>query len=483
MHTLNSTGATPAYPAAPARAPTARTALTLLILAALGACGGGDADADVEGGAVNPPAASAPVTSDPVVNDPVVSDPVVSDPVVSPPVASSPSPSPSLPSSSSPATPSRPSSSATACDTATGRVLRVGPGKTYATPSAAAAVAQAGDVIRIAAGDYRGDVAAWNASGLTICGDGGRARLFADGRHSQGKAIWVISGANTTVDSVEFHRAAVPDRNGAGIRAQHTSGYLRIINSGFYDNENGILSAPGATTIRVERSEFARNGRGDGYTHNLYIGRIDRLEVSASYFHEAKVGSNLKSRARESVVENNHFQDGSAGSASYQADFSNGGKVLLRGNLFYKGPNAVNSNMIAFGPEGLLHSVNTLEVVHNTLVTQRPRGSFFLAAAGTASIRLTANLFAGTGEQALVAGGFASGNAAQAGNVFSLAGNIPGATRINNPNFWPNAALQALIPLTGVADAGYVRDAPAPFVLRALPAGGARKAGALQSAP
>lgn len=50
---------------------------------------------------------------------------------------------------------------ATVCDNAPGRVLLVGPGKTYIVPSAAAAVAQAGDVVRIDAGDYRGDVATW----------------------------------------------------------------------------------------------------------------------------------------------------------------------------------------------------------------------------------------------------------------------------------------------------------------------------------
>src|SRR5438270_8461416 len=60
------------------------------------------------------------------------------------------------------------SASATACDSATGRVLQVGPGKTYAVPSAAAAAAQAGDVVAIAAGDYHGDVATWAVDGVMI---------------------------------------------------------------------------------------------------------------------------------------------------------------------------------------------------------------------------------------------------------------------------------------------------------------------------
>ena len=164
-----------------------------------------------------------------------------------------------------------------------GRTLQVGPGKTYTTPSAAAAAAQSGDRILIAPGDYRGDVATWSASNSTICGNGGRARLFADGKDAQGKGIWVIAVPNTattTIINVEFHDAKVPDQNGAGIR--HEGGNLVLRNTGFFDNENGILGGGGPVTVTIERSEFARNGYGDGYSHNIYIGNVDRLRVVAS---------------------------------------------------------------------------------------------------------------------------------------------------------------------------------------------------------
>jgi hypothetical protein len=370
----------------------------------------------------------------------------------------------------------------TACDSASGRVLEVGPGKAYAAPSAAAAAARSGDVVRIAAGDYRGDVATWSASNLTLCGSGGRARLFADGRSAGGKAIWVVSGANITIDSVEFHNAAVPDRNGAGIRAEHRSGDLRIVNSGFFDNENGILSAAGPVTLTIERSEFARNGFGDGQSHNLYANNIARLTVLASHFHEAKIGHNLKSRAAQSVIENSYFMDGPNGTASYQMDFPNGGDVLLRGNLVQKGPKADNANGIAFGLEGLTQPVNRLALVHNTLVSTRSGGAFLSVAALAQSVRLTANLLAGTGNQALITSGFAPGNVVRSGDVNSLASNLLGPTNIAAPNFWPNATLQGLIGLPGAADAGYLSEAPQPFTLRTL-AGSARLAGALQSAP
>ena len=359
-------------------------------------------------------------------------------------------------------------------------MLQVGPGKTYTVPSAAAAVAQSGDVIKIAAGDYRGDVATWNDSNITICGVGGRARLFADGRNAQGKGLWVVSGSNVTIDSVEFRNATVPDQNGAGVRVEPGTS-LKIVNSGFYDNENGILAAAGASTIAIDRSEFARNGRGDGYTHNIYVNQIDRVTVTSSYFHEAKIGHNFKSRARESIIQNSYFMDGPTGTSSYLADFPNGGKVVLRGNMFHKGPNADNAYAIAYGLEGLSNPTTTLELVHNTVAFTRSGGAFLSVAGGTSSVKLTANLFAGTGNQALFAGGYAEGNATQSNNVTSVASNIPGATNIAAPNFWPNATLQALVGLSTVPDANYTRDAPAPYTSRAI--SGGRKAGALQVGP
>lgn len=381
------------------------------------------------------------------------------------------------------APPSAPAPS-TACDSATGRVLRVGPGKPFAVPSAAAAVAQSGDVIVISAGDYRGDVTRWSASKLTICGAGGRARLFADGRNAAGKGIWVIGGSDVTVDSIEFHDAKVPDRNGAGIRAEHT-GKLSIRNCGFFDNENGILGGDlTSATISIDRSEFGRNGFGDGYSHNLYVGTAARLTVTNSFFHEARIGHNLKSRARENRIENSYFMDGTAGTSSYLADFPNGGVVFLRGNLFQKGPKADNSNAIAYAAEGLRWTVNTLEMVHNTVVITRQGGSYLSAPSGTQSVTLTGNLFAGNGNPALITGGFAQASISnlEFNHRTGLPSAIPDADNIGAPSFWPNAALLTPIRLPRVLDATTTTDSPAPFILRDV-TGGARVFGAIQSAP
>lgn len=379
-----------------------------------------------------------------------------------------------------PASSPAPATFTSACAGATGRVLQVGAGQTYATPSAAAAVAQNGDVIKIAAGEYRGDVAVWNASNLTICGGAGRARLYADGNNAGGKGIWVVYGSNFLVENVDFHDATVPDRNGAGIRAQG-GGTLTVRYSGFFDNEDGILGGLG-NVVTIEHSEFARNGRGDGQSHAIYIDAAERLTVTSSFFHETKAGHNLKSRAKESRVENSYFMDGPTGTASYQADFPNGGAVYLRGNVFQKGPLAQNSHLIAFAAEGVKWPTNTLTMVHNTLVSTRSGGVFLYAPATTQALTLTANLFAGTNNPGLIDGGFLATQTIQQDNFTSTASHFAAPT-IAAPSFWPDAALQSQTMLGNVPDAGYAVDSPQPFVTRTVDPSRPRRIGALQSAP
>jgi len=358
----------------------------------------------------------------------------------------------------------------------------VGPGKQFTLPSQAAAVAQNGDTIHIAAGQYHGDVASWGANNLTICGIGGRAALFADGQNAEGKGIWVISGPNTsttTIVNVEFHDASVPDQNGAGIRLD--GGNLLLRNTGFYDNEDGILGGEQGTTVTIEYSEFARNGFGDGFSHNCYIGFVDRLNVKASYFHEAKIGHNLKSRGKENYIEDSYFMDGPTGTSSYLVDIPNGGVLFMRGNLFHKGPNADNSIAISYWAEpgngGVNWPTNTVTMVQNTVVSTFPGGTYIYAPSNTTSLTLTANLFAGSA--GLLTGGFASSKAIQTSNFMTTAANVPNAP---TGQFWPNASILSQLGLATIPDPNYVQDSPQPMVLRTI-TGTTRMIGALQSSP
>ncbi len=320
----------------------------------------------------------------------------------------------------------------------------------------------------------------WRASDLVICGDGGRARLFADGKNALGKGIWVLSvpsTGTTTIVNVEFHQATVPDQNGAGIRLD--GGNLVLRNTGFYDNENGILGGVGGTTVTIERSEFARNGFGDGQSHGIYIGNVDRLNVRASFFHEAKVGHNLKSRAKQSFIENSYFMDGPTGTSSYLLDFPDGGVVSLRGNLVQKGPNADNTISVAYGMERNTYAENTITLAHNTLTNTMGRGTFVAVAGFTQWVTLTGNLFAGS---ASMSSG-TSGKLTAQGNVATSVANVPNSDSIDGPNFWPVDSLLPQLQLSQVLDPQYVNDSPQPRVLRPISGSTARLVGALQAAP
>lgn len=276
--------------------------------------------------------------------------------------------------------------------------LQVGPGRAYAKPSMAAAAARSGDVIEIDAGLYPGDVAVWTAHNLTLRGVGGRAHLRADGKNAQGKAIWVIAGTNTTVENVEFSGAAVPDRNGAGIR-QEGSGLI-VRNCYFHDNEDGILTGAGAQSeILIENSEFAYNGHGDGQSHNMYIGNVGKFTLRYCYTHHAKIGHTIKTRARENYILCNRIMDETDGTASYEIDIPNGGLTYMIGNLIQQGPRTENSTIITYAEEGGTNPTQELFVAHNTIVNDRSGGTM-IRVAGSAphtSALIINNLFVGPG--------------------------------------------------------------------------------------
>ena len=261
------------------------------------------------------------------------------------------------------------------------RVLQVGPTRKLKTPSQAAVAAKNGDTIEIDAGLYSGDVATWTRNNLTIRGVGGRAHLDAHGRNAQGKGIWVIQGANTTVENIEFSGARVLDQNGAGIRQEGPG--LTLRNCYFHDNENGILTGANLTSdIVIENSEFARNGFGDGQSHNIYIGTVRSFTLRYSYSHLAKIGHLVKSRAQTNYILYNRLTD-ETGTASYEIDLPAGGRAYVIGNLIQQSPTTDNETIISFAEEGGRNAVQELYVVNNTIVNDYAEGGIFVHVSGS----------------------------------------------------------------------------------------------------
>ena len=277
-----------------------------------------------------------------------------------------------------------------------GQVLKVGPTRDVKTIAAAAAKAQDGDTVEIDAGDYVGDVAVWKQDRLMIRGVGGKAQLLAAGQSAEKKAIWVIRGGSITVENIIFKGAKVPDKNGAGIRFE--KGHLRVKNCGFFDNENGILTGGGDSTLEVENSEFGNNGHGDGYSHGIYVGGIKLFKLTGSYFHHSKIGHLVKTRAAENHILYNRITDETGGTASYELDISNGGIAYVIGNIIQQSSTSENSTIIAYGMEGYKWPVNELYLSFNTIMNDRPQGGIFVnAKAGDRKIIGRNNLLSGKG--------------------------------------------------------------------------------------
>jgi len=292
--------------------------------------------------------------------------------------------------------------------------LTVGANAPIKTIAAAARLAHDGDVVEIAAGDYRGDVAVWPQKRLTIRGVGGQPVLKADGRIAEGKAIWVIRDGDFDIENIAFEGARADDGNGAGIRFER--GRLRVRGCRFADNENGLLTAnfPDAD-LTIEASEFSRAPRDRGnLKHLLYVGRIARLTVTGSRFHQGFEGHLVKSRARESFISYNLMYDGSGGRAAYELEFPNGGLAYVVGNVIGQSSLTTNPVIVAYGAEGDVWTRNALYLVHNTLISDRVGGWFLRVFSdrlpGDMQIVGVNNLTVGVGLFTLAAPGHFKGN-------------------------------------------------------------------------
>lgn len=308
-------------------------------------------------------------------------------------------------------------------------LLRVGPGQPYTRIADAAKAARDGDTVEILPGEYRGDVAVWPQKRLTIIGRGERPVLIADGADAEGKAIWVLRGGDFHISNIEFRGARVADGNGAGIRLE--GGKLEISAAAFIDNQNGILTANDESIeLRIRDSMFAQAPQQQSpLPHLLYVGRIGHLEVSGSRFHQGHFGHLIKSRARRSDIRYNLIYDGPGGQASYEIDLPNGGLAHLVGNVIGQSAGSHNPVVVAYGAEGKVWPQSALYLSHNTLISERLPGAWFLRTwrehlpASTEVVGVN-NLTVGLGAFTLAASGRFSGNmpaiAMQLGDVSIL---------------------------------------------------------------
>jgi Ca2+-binding RTX toxin-like protein len=267
-------------------------------------------------------------------------------------------------------------------------ILTVGSYQQFSSISAAVAAARDGDVVQVQAGTYTNDFVTVNTK-ITLQGVGGMVNMVATISPPNGKAI-MTTNADVTVDHFSFSGAKVADGNGAGIRYQQ--GALTITNSYFHHNQNGLLSnASAGGTINIQNSEFAYNGTGDGYTHNLYVGIIDTLTITNSYFHDVAVGHEVKSRALNTIITGSRIAEGPSGTGSYSIDLPVGGRASIKDNVIEQGTQSKNPAIIHFGGEGSPHSGSSLEVSGNTVLNDLASSSAKLLLNQTGIVATVAN--------------------------------------------------------------------------------------------
>lgn len=335
--------------------------------------------------------------------------------------------------------------------TCAGTVRLVGPARTYTKPSQAAAVVQANDCVYIDAGNYPNDVALWpaSASNVTIRGAGGMVNLtITNGIVYGSKGIWVVDGANTTIENISFSCATsrtnntncsgilVGDENDAGIRLEAAG--LTVRNCVFHDNDNGILGGPSVSGLSgdtlIESSEFFRNGFGDGYSHNVYLNaHHNSVTFRYNYSHGAIVGHLIKSRAATNYVLYNRMMDEAAQtddctdpgrcSASAEVELPCGGLSYVIGNVLQKSSTADAAQVVRYAAEVgdaancPLANPQELYVVNNTMVSDYGPNTQYIKGAGTAPLLWAKNnVFFGAGNAVNWPAG---GTQVTAGNVIA----------------------------------------------------------------
>jgi hypothetical protein len=276
---------------------------------------------------------------------------------------------------------------ATACQCAT---LQVGPKALLKTPSAAAALAQNGDVVVIAPGTYF-DCAVWHADNLTIEGSG--PGVVLTDTPCEEKASFVIRGNGVLVRNLTFTRIRVPDRNGAGIRAEGRD--LTVEQSHFTNNQVGILAGDAtSSTIVIRDCDFTDNGLPDsgGRAADLLIGRISLLRVERSHLKDGKGGATITSNALRTTLDGNWIGAGSAVNAPYVVGGLLGGSLVMNDNTITLGPGAITSiATVAVAQDGDLPA-GEVTLRRTALVNQTGQPAILLRNWGSATPVLVANV-------------------------------------------------------------------------------------------
>jgi hypothetical protein len=217
---------------------------------------------------------------------------------------------------------------------AAARTLTVGPDQPLQRPSAAAQTAQDGDTVLIEPGEYY-DCAVWTQNHLVIAG--ARPGVVITDTTCQGKALFVVTGDDTTIRDLTLARARVADLNGAGIRQEGQGLTLERVR--FINNQVGLLEgAAGAGAIRIADCRFDGGGiGGERPSFAVLVAAVSLLRIEGSSFKGVQ-GGQISTAAVRTELAGNQIDTGT-GEEPAVAVSSASGHLVMQDNLLSIGPN------------------------------------------------------------------------------------------------------------------------------------------------
>jgi hypothetical protein len=128
----------------------------------------------------------------------------------------------------------------------------------------------------------------------------------------------------------------------------------------------------------------------------MYISNVRSFTLRYSYSHHAKIGHNVKTRARENYILYNRLMDEANGTSSYVVDIPDAGTSYLIGNLIQQSPYTDNSTIVAYAAESTRNGNTDFYVINNTIVNDRSAGTFISVSGSTPAVVIN-NIFMGSG--------------------------------------------------------------------------------------
>lgn len=219
--------------------------------------------------------------------------------------------------------------------------LCVGRGHAYPTLAAALAASRDGDTIELLAGTYR-ETAAIERNRIVLRGIGGRVHFDCVGLAPvQDKGCLLLAGWDATVEGIEISGGSAA----CLANAPNRSFTLRRVFC--HDSRDGIVADGGV--IAIEGSEFAENGRALT-AHNADLGgNCPSATVRNTIFREAKLGDELRSRCRRTVIADSIFRLTTGGRA---IDLPAGGDAIVSDVVITQLRGVRNPDLIAFAEQG-----------------------------------------------------------------------------------------------------------------------------------